>query len=178
MGSLSDGTSNTLIFGEAIVGVQGGNRVKGNVAHASSADSQTGITPNDCMATSSDKKVYITTLSTDAYGRGHSWILGTPMYTAFLTILPPNSASCVNQVFTREDMHFSSGVFSASSNHTGGINALYGDGSVSFIGDTVSNRTSGISDSQYNVSGVTSGKSPFGVWGAVGSVNGGESERP
>ena len=178
MGAFTDGTSNTLVFSESVSGDAGSNRVKGNVAEEFSSSDEVGITPNACAAASLDKKTLNTSVTPGTYGRGHSWILGTPMYTAFLTILPPNAPSCVNSKFLATNMHESSGIFSVSSNHTGGVNSLYGDGSVDFISDTVSNRTTGFTDAQYNVPGVTSGRSPFGVWGAVGSINGGESERP
>jgi prepilin-type processing-associated H-X9-DG protein len=53
--------------------------------------------------------------------------------------------------------------------HPGGVNALFGDGSVRFINDTID---AGNANSAY----VTSGQSPFGVWGAMGSRSGGESK--
>jgi prepilin-type processing-associated H-X9-DG protein len=61
----------------------------------------------------------------------------------------------------------------ASSMHTGGINAALGDGSVQFISDTVNAVTTGTLDD--TVRPVTGGISPFGVWGAYGSMNGGET---
>ena len=61
---------------------------------------------------------------------------------------------------------------SASSYHSGGVNAGIGDGSVRFITDLINWSTGTMSDT---VACVTSGPSPFGVWGALGSINGGES---
>ncbi|MDR1958906.1 MAG: DUF1559 domain-containing protein [Planctomycetaceae bacterium] len=178
MGSFTDGTSNTLVFAEAVSGDNGANRVKGNLAEVSSGTAQNGVVPSVCKGTTTDKKVYTAAGVAGSYGRGHSWILGTPAYTAFLTILAPNSPNCYNQSFSKQDMHMVSGIYSASSNHTGGVNALYGDGSVSFVSDTVSCETSSFTAAQRDVAQVTSGRSPFGVWGAVGSINGGEAERP
>ena len=60
----------------------------------------------------------------------------------------------------------------ASSYHTGGVNVAIGDGSVQFVSDTINWSTGTMSDT---VAVVTSGPSPFGVWGAMGSINGGES---
>jgi len=57
----------------------------------------------------------------------------------------------------------------ASSYHTGGVNVTIGDGSVQFISDTINSGT--LTDTTT----PTSGPSPFGVWGAMGSINGGEN---
>jgi prepilin-type processing-associated H-X9-DG protein len=59
---------------------------------------------------------------------------------------------------------------SASSEHTGGVNVGLADGSVQFVSDTISSGT--LTDT---TTPVSSGTSPFGVWGAMGSINGGES---
>jgi hypothetical protein len=48
------------------------------------------------------------------------------------------------------------------------------DGSVRFISDTINCVTSGITTPKQ----VTSGPSEFGVWGALGSISGGESAAP
>ena len=69
-------------------------------------------------------------------------------------------------------------ILSASSNHTGGVNIGIGDGSVQFISDTINARTTGLAaadDPFLTGKEVTSGISPYGVWGALGSKNGGES---
>ena len=51
--------------------------------------------------------------------------------------------------------------------HPGGVNALRADGSVSFISET-------IDTGNLSAASVTSGISPYGTWGALGSKNGGE----
>ena len=60
---------------------------------------------------------------------------------------------------------------SASSYHSGGVNAVRFDGSVSFISDTINIGGAGNATTQL----VRDGESPFGVWGALGSKSGGES---
>ena len=58
---------------------------------------------------------------------------------------------------------------SASSYHPGGVNAAYYDGSVRFIQNT-------INAGDPNTGKIkTSGASDFGVWGALGTINGGEA---
>ncbi|MCL2622452.1 MAG: DUF1559 domain-containing protein, partial [Planctomycetaceae bacterium] len=100
-----------------------------------------------------------------------------PLHTAFFTALPPNSVWCFNNWGF---MHTT-----ASSNHTGGVNVALGDASVTFVSDTINTTTSGtngLSQSPYAgpIDHVPwgrpySGHSPYGVWGASGTKNGGES---
>ncbi|MDR1960610.1 MAG: DUF1559 domain-containing protein, partial [Planctomycetaceae bacterium] len=67
-----------------------------------------------------------------------------------------------------------------SSNHTGGVNALFGDGSVHFVSETINSLTNGltpaVTDSTVIIkSDKEGGTSYWGVWGALGSVSGNES---
>jgi prepilin-type processing-associated H-X9-DG protein len=61
----------------------------------------------------------------------------------------------------------------ASSYHSGGVNVSLGDGSVRFISETIDSGTITATTTP-----VSSGESPFGVWGALGSINGGEAKVP
>ncbi|MBR6387675.1 MAG: DUF1559 domain-containing protein, partial [Thermoguttaceae bacterium] len=54
------------------------------------------------------------------------------------------------------------------SNHSGGVNVGMLDGSVRFVSET-------IDCGNLNAYQVTAGKSPYGVWGAMGSPQGGET---
>jgi prepilin-type processing-associated H-X9-DG protein len=94
-----------------------------------------------------------------ANGYGRAWGWGN-YATAFSTIMPPNSAACQGQY------HMVAG---PNSYHTGGVNAAYADGSVRFIPET-------INTGDPDKAPVLDGPSPYGVWGALGSANGGESE--
>ncbi len=92
------------------------------------------------------------------FGFGHC------RYSGFNTILPPNFPSFEYGWEVQNGW----GAFAPSSNHSGGVNAVRVDGSVTFISDTIDTNGS-------TATCVTSGKSPFGVWGALGSKNGGET---
>ncbi|MDR3196823.1 MAG: DUF1559 domain-containing protein [Planctomycetaceae bacterium] len=60
------------------------------------------------------------------------------------------------------------GLFSTGSYHTGGVNATFFDGSVRFISEAIENG---------NPSFIVThtGESPYGIWGALATVNCGES---
>jgi prepilin-type processing-associated H-X9-DG protein len=60
---------------------------------------------------------------------------------------------------------------SASSYHTAGVNISLADGSVQFVSETID-----AGSLTNTTTPVTSGTSPFGVWGAIGSINGDESK--
>ena len=56
----------------------------------------------------------------------------------------------------------------ANANPTKAVNVGIADGSVRFVSDT-------IDAGSPNSYGVTAGKSPYGVWGALGTPTGGET---
>ncbi|MBU6175884.1 MAG: DUF1559 domain-containing protein, partial [Planctomycetes bacterium] len=86
---------------------------------------------------------------------------GMPIYTGFNAILPPNSPSClIGNINTQ-------GVMTAQSWHPGGVNCVFGDGSVRFISESIDAGNAGAPES-------LSGPSPYGVWGALSTINGGE----
>ncbi|MBR4834368.1 MAG: DUF1559 domain-containing protein, partial [Thermoguttaceae bacterium] len=94
--------------------------------------------------------------------RGQRWADGQVMISGFNTVLAPNSPVC------SYGSDSAWGSATAQSNHSGGVNAAMLDGSVRFVSETID-----CGDSYANA--VTSGKSPYGVWGAMGSASGGET---
>ncbi len=78
-------------------------------------------------------------------------------------MIPPNGPSCMEA-----DNHWLGGMYAAGSRHTGGVNAVYADGSVHFISDSVDAGNQGLPE---NLTGL----SPYGVWGALGSKAAGEA---
>ncbi|WP_437222085.1 DUF1559 domain-containing protein [Planctomicrobium sp. SH661] len=161
MRDVSDGTSNTIALSELDRPESADGSGRGNLAPHLGMD----ISPITCLA--------MFNRSTDAYAsgtpmysgyiRGHGWAMGQTAYTGFNTILPPNSApSCMSMG------DYGGGFLPAASQHTGGVQAVFADGSVRFISENIST-----GDLSYS-SEVTGGISPYGVWGALGSRGGSE----
>jgi hypothetical protein len=88
--------------------------------------------------------------------------------SSFSAILPPNSASCAAS--NAGTVFHNRAIFSANSYHAHGVNTVLADGSVHFIIETINSGEITNTTTPQN-----SSISPFGVWGALGSINGGET---
>ena len=170
MGSLVDGTSNTIMMSEAVRWLVGeSNQIKGSIAIV------TDPVPASCAAVErvpGSNSAFAVKAHFQA--RGVAWVDGRPHATGFQTILPPNSPSCNNGDSV---IGWAPAFYAATSNHTGGVNAAMGDGSIHFISSTISCATANTDGQYFNAETLRepNGVSPFGVWGALGSINGGES---
>jgi hypothetical protein len=91
------------------------------------------------------------------------WCHGSASHIAFNTVLAPNAPACGDD----GNDNNTSAVLPPSSNHPGGALLCYGDASVSFITETIDTGNTGAAP-------VNNGPSPYGVWGAIGSMAGGE----
>ncbi|MEM7474902.1 MAG: DUF1559 domain-containing protein [Planctomycetota bacterium] len=98
---------------------------------------------------------------------GIAWQDAQPMYNAFNTVLPPNAPACADGGNWGDSHHL---VIPPASRHTGGVNATFVDGSVQFISENID--TGNLNARQY-----LSGPSVYGVWGALGSKDGGETNQ-
>jgi prepilin-type N-terminal cleavage/methylation domain-containing protein len=185
--ALTDGTSNTLLFSERCLAMKGaeGTSNKIKIAILASATAATvGFAGTDpatylnkrsvCLATANGDEYKTISGTTKNIGSGVAFHLGMdPSSSSFTTILPPNSPSCAlsgtvaaNQIVT------------PSSYHSGGVNVTLGDGAVRFVSETIdagSSANETFSDIATAPIAEVSGKSPFGVWGGLGSRDGGES---
>ncbi|MCL2622360.1 MAG: DUF1559 domain-containing protein [Planctomycetaceae bacterium] len=181
-GSISDGSSNTVAFAEAVVGQRGTRNVKGGFVVNLPNPPQP---PSELVKTVStiDRSVYANDREVADFARGMNYAEGNVAITGFQTILPPNSPSGSASAGGLGQAGWYYSISSASSNHTGGVNIGLGDGSVQFVSDTVASGdpTADIYGTVYattrawNNHPEFTGRSPFGVWGALGSINGGES---
>jgi prepilin-type processing-associated H-X9-DG protein len=89
--------------------------------------------------------------------QGASWAVGDLVYTMYNHVGVPNSRSCsgmagMMMMGSNTAMVNMSNQVPPSSNHPGGVNVLFGDGSIHFIKDSIAMPT----------------------WRAIGTRNGGE----
>ena len=178
-----DGTSNTIAMAERDLGNPGNiNDILGrpqNVAANSAPNAcQAGVTNGLYTANQ------IVTTSTNPLP-SERWSCGHPYHSGVTIAAPPNSGSCLGtttpgwaQLQNIQDVWIT-----PSSRHTGGVQVLLADGSVRFVNDTI-NTVSGnppCTSGPGNLGqGATasvgcSGQSPFGVWGALGTMASGET---
>ena len=168
---VTDGTSNTILCSEACAGNYGLNKIRGGVVYYAGFDLGTWVArPSLCMNTRSavDPTTYDTNVNPIVqHPRCGNWLDRLPILTAFTTVMPPNSPSCFKYNQEQGQVH----MLAATSYHSGGVNAGMVDGSVRFISDTID--TNGLADIPTGKN--ITGRSPLGVWGALGSPNGGET---
>jgi prepilin-type N-terminal cleavage/methylation domain-containing protein len=175
--SISDGTTNTALFSERVVGSNelGELLVKGvvlssfNVGGCWDGSNQAASVKyrSQCLnsRTGDQYKNPLTGLSHpgDYWGyTGWNYTDGHFMHTSFSTVISPNGPAC--QYRTNRDI----GIFTPTSNHPGGVIVGLADGSVRFISETID---IGTADAANRDGGISN----YGVWGALGSRNGSEN---
>jgi prepilin-type processing-associated H-X9-DG protein len=174
LASISDGTSNTILISERATSIAGSASIslKGGISPLYVAwwsDGTTNGTPFDCMSEKSGSQLLRNHSEGDVLGT--EWRNARSIRSIFHTILPPNSPTCAKS----PRWEWNQQLVSASSYHSGGASVARADGSVSFVSETVSCGSRLGDWIGYGDSGMWSGQSPYGVWGALGSMSGGES---
>ncbi len=163
LSSFTDGISNTIAVAE--IGNQQDRLLSGQVA----IDQPIAMlgAPIDCLGLRNAKRMsqYAANLPLSSTGRGARWVDGAGPYGLFATILTPNSPSCAVEGTEAVD-----GIYSSGSLHTGGVQAVFVDGSVRFISektDAGNNKLAPPTAEQFTQQPTPS---PYGVWGALGTA--------
>ena len=163
--SFTDGTSNSLLAAE-VKTYTPAYHDNGTTPPAPLAASTASTYPSiadvqACIANAAGSGGKLATAPPGTPGGGHThWANGNSFYDGFTTALTPNARSPIapggpDGDLTTEDEDDGGPTYSAvtpRSYHSGGVNALFGDGSVHFIKNSISGTT----------------------WRALGTVGGGE----
>jgi len=150
--AIRDGTSNTALFSEHLVGISGGSSVR-----LDSVDAKRGFfdIPGPTNADANDTAGAMTFLSQckalpgskmsgNTQNFGFAWAMGyyvhsNNQYNHFGT---PNTTNCHNQTQESSQVwEMSMGIVPPNSNHSGGVNMCMADGSVKFVKDSVNVQT-------------------------------------
>ncbi len=168
-----DGTANTVAMGELCV-QNNARGIKSYVFHTPPGwASFPNLQPAACKSgTHIDPANPTMYAAGGIWQRGRRWADGHIHSSAVGTVLPPNNPSCMRGADDADAF------YSMSSEHQGGAHALMADGAVRFITDSID---SGNMNSQpVSQNGGTflapGSKSPYGLWGALGTIAGKETE--
>ncbi|QDT40311.1 putative major pilin subunit [Gimesia alba] len=158
---ITDGLSNTIAMGERIKAKPGGNSILTGAIATNITQAQYRADASVCLNNYNN--------STDQYAGSSSrwaglrWMDGTVSFTGMTTILGPNKPSCTQP----GDDH--DGIQDPTSHHAGGAQVLMGDGAVRFISENID------AGNPASPSPAGATRSPYGIWGALGSVAGSET---
>ncbi|MDO4587350.1 MAG: DUF1559 domain-containing protein [Planctomycetia bacterium] len=188
-GAIGDGTSNTILLAEMNTEPSGGSsRVNTGVSYITpnmgSMNTISCTPPMTCMNERGPNNQLRNPIADPGWAgwrRGGRWGDARMIHTQFLTILPPNAPTCSGSAQKNSLV-----LPTASSNHSGGVNVAFADGAVKFVSDTVNVANLDMTPTDYeNSLGIYygagtqpqmyMGPSPYGIWGALGSRNCGES---
>lgn len=167
--SVTDGSSNTILLGEAVIGGEPSDVLGGVALNVQ------GWAPQDCWnrVDPANRKQLIRTAGVREPFRptgGRAWD-GRVYFVGFSTLVAPNGPTC----------HWGGGdgnehEGTLSSMHPGGAQVAMGDASVRFINQTINaGNLAAPDDGAGWPHNNRAGPSPYGVWGAMGSKNGGEA---
>jgi hypothetical protein len=161
---VTDGLSNTIAVAE--IAMKSASPKHGIVAIVQGIDQD----PVLCLK-QFDGRAFIkgSSFVSSAQRRGGRWCDGRPFYTGFTTVLPPNSLSCSP---TNDDGAW--GIYSASSNHQGVVQVVMMDAATRKISNSIDCGTPISTPPDAAQRAGEKLESPYGVWGAMGTIASGE----
>jgi prepilin-type processing-associated H-X9-DG protein len=158
LAAIQDGTSNTAIFSEWIKGTNTTQDGKGQIYLSSTSISTTAPTPALTGTMANTLSIYSKTCTKQTqssfHRKGGAWSYETNgVGGAYSHMMPPNGLACY---FSNRNSNPNGDVdntmVGAQSNHSGGVNVGFLDGSVKFVKDSIN----------------------LGTWAAIATMAGGE----
>ena len=171
MGAIPDGTSNTIAMTESGISTSEYGMPQSIRAGVGETIAQMHKAPLSDLEECLNLKDGANLRQAQWSSRGVRFDGYGTVYTAVHVILPPNSPTCTLAGWNEWTLS------SASSYHTGGCQVALVDGSVQFVSDTINSKREDYAQLLLDgaISAGNGGRSYFGVWGAMGTRNGGES---
>jgi prepilin-type N-terminal cleavage/methylation domain-containing protein len=177
---VTDGTSNTLLMSETCCNVPTGNGgelgfpaagVKTHMAYARIGSNLTN-SPQVCRTVVNGRNYVDGTL---IHGRrGIKWTDSPAALICFNSVFPPNGPACADtnsgSFGDQETL-----VIPPTSYHPGGVVAVMTDGAVRFFSDNINCGNLGTAQPAPSANEPYGGPSSYGVWGALGSISGGDT---
>ena len=174
-----DGLSNTIIAGEIATDI-GDRGIMTSPSINNGGSAAVSNNPKTCanldQIDSQRPRFWRDSVDTSTVsGRGYRWAQFMQVQTQMNTILPPNSEVCLAG---NTDTH---GTVPPSSRHSGGCHILMSDGAVIFMTESVEAGDPQLPTIYCDITGTGADSpqpigspSPYGLWGALGTREGGE----
>jgi len=184
---MPDGTSNTMMFAEGVIGTaENRDQLRGGVAvltpehmtsnwgwDGSGSFRERHIRPIEWLALRGPGGMIIGTTYTSSSMLGRRWGDARSLFTGVFTVLPPNSLAVSSGDPGSSGQMERLTIATAASYHPGGASTVASDASFRFVSDNVN--TGDLNTSFQDLMpgdrmGFYTGPTPYGVWGAYGTM--------